>query len=971
MPKTALEIARERELSWDLRDKDKNAIIDLWKEKGIEWAKDFLNTTVEQPKQDFSVEPWLFWEQETVKIPEPIKQLPATDLAPNQALPKIGQPFESIDPKTGQKFKADGTEYIEPLQTSDKTPKTTGIEKVDTALDELRWEKQEDIDTTLDSYNIARGNIQKQKDNYLNFDSVNEQFEGVMSDLRAFGDAEITEEQYQAIATKYGVSIDQVKNPTAVFENLEFSEEWRKQPWADRVDRKLYDAETQFERNKQDLETQLERTKQSLTQQIEDTAVQVGRNIAYAEASGTWSGGLRSSWFKQGIQNMQEDGDKTISRLDNAIQTAESQNETTVKRLTDDYATAVTRTKQDLDSTLKDLKTDNSLQLSKAIQEYGVGTDGLTDALNAIDEEFGTASLDVFNKYLTNMRSIQDITNTNLETYQKSKEIEDARINKRYNELLDNDWVVLLNSSLNSLAKQVESGEITTTRYNDLKRIMQSSITSTLWEYATDNNQAINQADLNTIDALLNQGKTPTEVVASMQENEKFMPKEEVTVKTQIDLWDRKKIIYSDGTSEIISKWATPSQSRVVSPWDVIQNTDGSFTTVPKESDFQINQYFDSNNVSWYIKQVFWTPSPLSIDNVLLPNWKTWTPWIDIAWTSWSEIKPFTDWKIVKVIKWKQRGDAGYGNQVIVENNWAWHVYSHLWDVNVSEWQTVWKDTIIGTMWNTGSTVWPTGTHLDYRVTLNKDIQPKSGDWVDPSQFMWQEVEITASDISSFNNSTFKPQNIDDPETQKKYDIYLKNQDKIFSDMNADFYDVIEASIWWGAGSTAERDTLSKYTQALWGLEQLSDNLWGQSTGKIVWKLKKLDPFNPDVAEFKAIVAWLVPTVARGVFNEVWVLTEADIKNYLGTLPNIENTDEQNKLITSSLLKTLSQGMKSQLGAMSRSWLDVSRYEGQIRSIDDRISNLNTQLWISTWNTTENDTIDTEDTDALFDSYYE
>jgi hypothetical protein len=49
----------------------------------------------------------------------------------------------------------------------------------------------------------------------------------------------------------------------------------------------------------------------------------------------------------------------------------------------------------------------------------------------------------------------------------------------------------------------------------------------------------------------------------------------------------------------------------------------------------------------------------------------------------------------------------------------------------------------------------------------------------------------------------------------------------------------------------------------------------------------------------------VVPNIARGVYGEVGVLTDADIQNYAKTLPNIKSTEDTNKLVLAMTLKTM------------------------------------------------------------------
>lgn len=75
-------------------------------------------------------------------------------------------------------------------------------------------------------------------------------------------------------------------------------------------------------------------------------------------------------------------------------------------------------------------------------------------------------------------------------------------------------------------------------------------------------------------------------------------------------------------------------------------------------------------------------------------------------------------------------------------------------------------------------------------------------------------------------------------------------------------------------------------------------------------------------------------------------MTDSDVERYLGTLPTLEKTADQNKLVIAALLTTLRNGMKAQIDVMARSGVDVSKFEGNIKKMDSTISNLESGIGI-------------------------
>lgn len=452
----------------------------------------------------------------------------------------------------------DTKDIVDTTKTTDLTDTTvgtkwvTGIEEVDTELDKLKIEKEKKIKETQDQFNIERWVYEERKDNYTNFDEVNEKANNVLEDIRnaqAETGTDLTDEQYQQIALKNWVSVEEVKSPRTIFWQLEFTEEGKKDTGISSAESQLEKYKTNFERTKEDLAFQLEGQLESINNQIDDTRRQLAENVAWATAAGAWSGGLKSSGYERGIQNIKDEWERVISRLQEAKDRLNSANETNIKRLTDDYELASKEAKETLDKQIEGIKFDTGLQLNGLEGKYWLWTTELTNALNDIQEEFGTKSLQVFDDYLSNMQKINQIANSNIEQQEKLNNLIESKMDKRYNELIDNNGLLLSNTSLTNLTNSLNRWELTPERYDDLKNIMLSSINQTLAKKGT-----VDESNLTTIASLLDNGLTPAQVIAKMSELEKFQETKERKLQETVELesWE-KVLVYDDGTREVIS----------------------------------------------------------------------------------------------------------------------------------------------------------------------------------------------------------------------------------------------------------------------------------------------------------------------------------------------------------------------------------------------------------------------------------
>ena len=208
-------------------------------------------------------------------------------------------------------------------------------------------EAQDKINDTYDTYSIHRGELEKNKSYYKNFDNVNSTFDNVLKDIRETqkNTWTITDIDYQTIASKYWVTPEDIKNPLNLFKKLEYTEEWERKFWFDKWRQTIDNLTKNYNRNKEDLQFSLEWARQNLDNQIEDTKLQLQRNLAWGEAQWAWNNSFRSSWYQMWLDNIKKDWERVINRLEQAKERLKTANETNLKRLTEDYNEALKEAK--------------------------------------------------------------------------------------------------------------------------------------------------------------------------------------------------------------------------------------------------------------------------------------------------------------------------------------------------------------------------------------------------------------------------------------------------------------------------------------------------------------------------------------------------------------------------------------------------------------------------------------------------
>jgi len=163
--------------------------------------------------------------------------------------------------------------------------------------------------------------------------------------------------------------------------------------------------------------------------------------------------------------------------------------------------------------------------------------------------------------------------------------------------------------------------------------------------------------------------------------------------------------------------------------------------------------------------------------------------------------------------------------------------------------------------------------------------------------------------------------------------------------------DIISASAQYGDKrlTDSQLEKIQQATSALGSMESLQGLLGISSTGPVKGKARQLVAGLGGDADAKAInatIQGLIPTVARGIFGEVGVLTDADIANYRKTVPNLTSTADQNRLISLVMYDVLSRSVKNTLTTNARNQANVSNFAPVYQDVEGRITKLKSELGV-------------------------
>ncbi|ANS03165.1 hypothetical protein [uncultured Mediterranean phage uvDeep-CGR2-AD12-C183] len=145
---------------------------------------------------------------------------------------------------------------------------------------------------------------------------------------------------------------------------------------------------------------------------------------------------------------------------------------------------------------------------------------------------------------------------------------------------------------------------------------------------------------------------------------------------------------------------------------------------------------------------------------------------------------------------------------------------------------------------------------------------------------------------------------------------------------------LIQASKVWKTRPTAtEIQSMEKFKFTLDRLGELKDALEGEATGPIWGIVRSNNPFDEKARLIKAQITKIIPGLARGVFGEVGVLTDPDVRMYSQTIGNLTTPEEVNNALTAMAIDMVSTGFENKLRTAAMSRANVSAFYPQLQEI--------------------------------------
>lgn len=165
---------------------------------------------------------------------------------------------------------------------------------------------------------------------------------------------------------------------------------------------------------------------------------------------------------------------------------------------------------------------------------------------------------------------------------------------------------------------------------------------------------------------------------------------------------------------------------------------------------------------------------------------------------------------------------------------------------------------------------------------------------------------------------------------------------------SGDLFGVMSSSAGGSQLTQTTFDSLSKGFAVIDQLSQLSGDIAeGSNSGPLLGQLAKRNPFDTKAQKIQAELISITPTLARGVYGEVGVLTDADVKLYQNTLPNLTQTQDVQQAVLALTLRTVKNSLTKKVELAARSGYDVSGLTPMMRDLNFQIQTIEEGLGIS------------------------
>ena len=159
--------------------------------------------------------------------------------------------------------------------------------------------------------------------------------------------------------------------------------------------------------------------------------------------------------------------------------------------------------------------------------------------------------------------------------------------------------------------------------------------------------------------------------------------------------------------------------------------------------------------------------------------------------------------------------------------------------------------------------------------------------------------------------------------------------------LSGDIYGVMKASAAYDKEvSDTFLQSMEKTISVLEQLGVLQENINGTNTGPLVGAFRGANPWDTNAQTIKAQLNAIVPNLARGVYGEVGVLTDNDIKTYSKTIPNLTATEDVRNAILYITMDMIRKNVETKIRNQAAGQRDMSGYADIYKQVQDTATSI-------------------------------
>lgn len=120
--------------------------------------------------------------------------------------------------------------------------------------------------------------------------------------------------------------------------------------------------------------------------------------------------------------------------------------------------------------------------------------------------------------------------------------------------------------------------------------------------------------------------------------------------------------------------------------------------------------------------------------------------------------------------------------------------------------------------------------------------------------------------------------------------------------------------------------SMEKTISVMEQLGVLQQNIAGTDTGPLMGAFRSANPWDDNAQTIKAQLSAIVPNLARGVYGEVGVLTDNDIKTYSKTIPTLTSTEDVRNAVLYITIDMIKRNIETKIKNQAAGQRDMSGY---------------------------------------------